>query len=142
MTGADLPALNAALNATSAVLIVLGFLAIRRKQVLMHQRCMIAAVIVSGLFLASYLYYHFAVRGVTYFAYSGWVRLLYFFVLDSHILLAIVVIPLVLTTAWLGWRNRLASHVRLARWTLPIWLYVSLTGVLVYWMLYHLYPPT
>ncbi len=142
MTGDDLPALNAALNGASAVLIVAGFFAIRRRQVLLHQRCMIAAVIVSALFLASYLYYHFAVRGgqPTYFAYGGWIRRFYLIVLLSHTIMAIVAAPMVIVTAWLGWRDRLAAHVGLARWTLPIWLYVSLTGVLVYWMLYHLYP--
>lgn len=144
MSGADLPALNAALNGASAFLIVLGFVAIRRRQVLLHQRCMVAAVVVSGVFLACYLYYHFAVRGgqPTYFAYGGWIRLVYFAVLGTHTILAMVAAPLVLVTAWLGLRNRLGAHVRLARWTLPIWLYVSLTGVLVYWMLYHLYPPS
>jgi putative membrane protein len=143
MTGADLPALNAALNGISAVLITLGFLAVRRKRFRLHERCMLAAFVVSAVFLASYLYYHFAVRGgqPTYFTYGGWVRLFYFFVLGTHTLLAIAAAPLVITTLWLGLTNRLVGHVRLARWTLPIWLYVSLTGVLVYWMLYHLYPP-
>lgn len=142
MTGNDLPAVNAALNGVSAVFIVVGFVAIRRRQVHVHQRCMMSAVIFSALFLASYLYYHFLVRGghATEFSYGGWIRPLYFFVLISHIVLAIIVVPPVLITAWLGWRNRLTTHVWLARLTLPVWLYVSLTGVLVYWMLYHLYP--
>jgi putative membrane protein len=139
----DLPAVNALLNAASAVLITIGFLAIRRKRIELHQRCMLTAVGVSSAFLASYLYYHFAVRHgqPTRFTEEGAARLLYFIVLGSHTLLAILAAPLVLITTWLGWTHRLVNHVRLARWTVPIWLYVSLTGVLVYWMLYHLYPP-
>lgn len=143
MSGEDLPALNAALNGVSAVLITLGFLSVRRKRFRLHERLMVAAFAVSSVFLASYLYYHFAVRGgqPTRFAYSGWIQVFYFVVLGTHTLLAAVAAPMVLVTLWLGWTNRLVGHVRLARWTLPIWLYVSLTGVLVYWMLYHLYPP-
>ncbi len=143
MAGSQLQAVNAALNGASAVFIVLGFLVIRRGRVQLHKACMIAAVILSGVFLACYLYYHFVVRGgePTPFPGEGSVRLLYLVVLGSHTLLAMVAAPLVLITARLGLSNRLSGHVRLARWTLPIWLYVSLTGVLVYWMLYHLYPP-
>lgn len=146
MSGTDLPAVNAFLNATSAVLLVLGYVAIRRRQVTVHQTCMLAALAVSALFLASYLYYHFAVlQGrATRFG-ERWpqapdaVRYLYYAVLTSHTLLAIPAAPLAVVTAYLGLRGRFPRHVRVARWTLPVWLYVSVTGVVVYWMLYRLY---
>jgi putative membrane protein len=139
---ADLPAVNAALNAASALLVIAGYACIRRKRIAQHKACMLSALAVSGLFLASYLYYHFAVRGgqPTRFTGEGWVRLAYFAVLLSHTVLAVVAAPLVITTAYFGLTNRLVRHVRLARWTLPVWLYVSITGVVVYWMLYQLYP--
>jgi putative membrane protein len=138
----DLPAVNAALNATSAVLVAAGYAAIRRKHVARHKACMLSALAVSALFLVSYLYYHFGVRGgqPTRFTGEGLIRPVYFAVLLSHTVLAAVAAPLVVATAYLGLSNRLAGHVRLARWTLPVWLYVSITGVLVYWMLYQLYP--
>jgi uncharacterized membrane protein YozB (DUF420 family)/cytochrome oxidase Cu insertion factor (SCO1/SenC/PrrC family) len=137
-----LPSINAALNGTCAVLLVLGFVLIRRRFILLHKTFMLAALAVSALFLASYLYYHFAVlQGEpTRFSGEGWIRPVYFGVLLSHTVLAVVVAPLALTITYLGLRNRLARHMRLARWTLPLWLYVSVTGVLVYWMLYRLYP--
>jgi uncharacterized membrane protein YozB (DUF420 family) len=146
MTGDDLPALNAFLNATSAVLLVLGYVAIRRRQVTVHKTCMLTAVAVSAVFLASYLTYHFAVRHgqPTSFAERwpqspDWVRYVYYAVLASHTLLAVPAAPLALASAYLGLRGRYPRHVRLARWTLPIWLYVSVTGVVVYGMLYRLY---
>jgi uncharacterized membrane protein YozB (DUF420 family) len=146
MNGNDLPAVNAFLNATSAVLLVLGYVAVRRRQVTVHQTCMLAALVVSALFLTSYLYYHFAVRhGQPTSFKERWpeapdaVRYLYYAVLTSHTLLAIPAAPLAVVTAYLGLRGRLPRHVRIARWTLPIWLYVSVTGVVVYWMLYRLY---
>jgi uncharacterized membrane protein YozB (DUF420 family) len=136
----DLPSVNAALNATSGVLIVIGYVAIRRGQVAFHKKCMLTALAVSTLFLASYLTYHIA-RGSTKFSGPSDVRPIYYTILISHIILAAVTVPLAIITAYLGLRDRLSKHVRLARWTLPIWLYVSVTGVVVYWMLYHLYPP-
>ncbi|HJT78167.1 MAG TPA: DUF420 domain-containing protein, partial [Gemmataceae bacterium] len=145
--GVSLPAVNAFLNTTCTVLLVLGFLAIRRRQIVVHKTCMLAALAVSALFLASYLYYHLVVRHgqATYFAEKwpqapDWVRYLYYVVLSSHTLLAMAAAPLALVTAFLGLSNRLRGHVRVARWALPIWLYVSVTGVVVYWMLYRLYP--
>jgi protein SCO1 len=137
-----LPAVNAALNGTCAILLVTGFLLIRRRFVLPHKICMLAALGVAAIFLASYLYYHFVVlQGEpTRFPGEGWVRSLYLVVLLSHTVLAVVVAPLALTVTYLGLRDRLARHVRLARWTLPVWFYVSVTGVVVYWMLYQLYP--
>ncbi len=147
MSGADLPAVNAVLNATSAVLLVLGYAAIRGRQVTLHKTCMLAALTVSAVFLASYLWYHFIVLegkatrfGERFPQAPESVRYLYYGVLLSHTLLAVATAPLALITAYLGLRNRLQWHVRIARWTLPIWLYVSVTGVVVYWMLYRLYP--
>ncbi len=138
----DLPAVNAGLNATAAVLLLAGFRCIRRRRVGPHVACMLGALAVSTAFLASYLYYHFAVRGgkPTPVPGHGWVRGVYLGVLLSHTVLAAVVPPLAVCTAYLGLRGRYARHVRVARWTLPLWLYVSVTGVVVYWMLYRLYP--
>jgi protein SCO1/2/putative membrane protein len=140
---AVLPAVNASLNATCAVLLVAGFLAIRARRVTLHVVCMLIALGVSVLFLACYLYYHFVVLDgtPTGFKGEGLIRPVYFAVLLSHTVLATAVAPLALITVYLGLRGRLQRHVGLARWTLPLWLYVSVTGVLVYWMLYHLYPP-
>ncbi len=139
----DFPALNALLNALSGLLLVAGYVAIRNKRVNVHLTCMVSALAVSAVFLASYLYYHLAVRGGQPTRFSGPdpVRLLYLGILLTHTVLAAVVAPLALFTAYQGWRGRIARHVRVARWTLPIWLYVSATGVVVYWMLYRLYPP-
>jgi putative membrane protein len=143
--GEDLPLLNAVLNSLSATLVVIGYVAIRiMKRVTLHKVCMLSAVVVSALFLASYLYYHFVVKHgqPTHFSGTGGAAFVYYAILLSHTLLAIAAAPLVLITAFLGLRDRLVTHVRLARWTLPIWLYVSVTGVVVYLMLYRLYPPT
>jgi uncharacterized membrane protein YozB (DUF420 family) len=138
----DLPSLNAALNGTSAVLLVAGYAAIRRRAIAIHKACMLGALAVSIVFLACYLYYHLVVRKgePTRFTAEGWVRPLYFTLLASHTVLAALVAPLALVTAYQGLRLRYKRHVKIARWTLPIWLYVSVTGVVVYWMLYHLYP--
>jgi uncharacterized membrane protein YozB (DUF420 family) len=138
----DLPAVNAVLNATSAVLLAAGYLAIRRRRVGVHKVCMLTALGVSVSFLGSYLYYHLVVKGgkPTPFTGEGWVRGAYFAVLFSHTVLAAVAAPLALYTAYQGLKGRLARHVRVARWTLPVWFYVSVTGVVIYWMLYHLYP--
>ena len=142
----DFPQFNASLNTLCAILLVVGYLAIRARQVKLHRNCMLSALAVSALFLASYLYYHLAIKHgqPTPFPESApsEVRFAYFTILISHTILAIVVAPLALWTAWLGYRNRLIRHVWLARWTLPIWLYVSVTGVVVYLMLYRLYSPT
>jgi uncharacterized membrane protein YozB (DUF420 family)/cytochrome oxidase Cu insertion factor (SCO1/SenC/PrrC family) len=133
-----LPALNAVLNGTSAVLMVIGYFFIRRHSVKPHAACMVSAVGVSALFLASYLYYHYF-HGATTFAGQGWTRLTYFGILISHTILAVVAAPLVLITVFFAARGRIDRHRRLARWTLPIWLYVSVTGVLVYFFLYHFF---
>jgi putative membrane protein len=137
---AALPLLNACLNATSAALLTLGFAFIRGKRVAAHRACMLAAFAVSILFLGSYVTYH-ALAGSRPFAGTGWLRAVYLPLLVSHIVLAALIVPFALTTLWRAWRADFARHRRVARWTLPLWLYVSVTGVLVYWMLYHLAPP-
>lgn len=138
----DLPGVNALLNSGSAVLVMLGYRAIRSRRVTVHKTCMLSALTLSTLFLASYLYYHLVVRGgePTRFTGEGPIRLVYFAILWSHMILAILVAPLALYAAYLGLRGRLDRHRRLARWTLPLWLYVSVTGVVLYGMLYRLYP--
>ena len=132
------PALNASLNGASAVLIATGRILIRRKKVNLHRACMIAAVTTSTLFLASYLYYHAHV-GSVHFPGQGWTRPVYFTLLISHTVLAAVVVPLVVWSLTLGLRGRFERHRRVSRWTYPIWLYVSITGVLVYVILYQIY---
>ncbi len=137
----DMPAVNATLNATSAVLLVAGYACIRRKRVAAHRLCMSAAVIVSVVFLACYLYYH-AHAGRTLFPAQGFIRVVYFAILISHTVLAMVLaLYLVPVTLYRALRNRIEQHRALARWTLPIWLYVSITGVIVYFMLYRWYAP-
>ncbi len=132
-----LPELNALLNSCSAVLLVLGYLFIRRRRVQAHKACMLGAFAVSTLFLISYLTYHFHAGSVP-FTRAGWIRPLYFAILISHVILAAAILPLALVTLHRAWRERFEQHVRIARWTLPIWLYVSVTGVVVYLMLYRL----
>jgi len=131
------PALDAALNATSALLLTIGYAFIRRKNVRAHKACMLSAVVVSTLFLVCYVWYH-AHHGVTRFAGHGVVRRFYLTLLASHTILAVVIVPLVLITLYRAWRGRFDCHRRIARWTLPLWIYVSVTGVVVYWTLYHL----
>jgi len=140
--GEDLPSVNALLNLISAVLLAAGYAAIRRRYVRLHVACMLTALAVSVLFLASYLYYHGVVRHwqSTPFPGTGWVKAAYLAVLRTHELLAPVVAALALYTAYLGLTGRFVRHVRLARWTWPLWLYVCVTGIVVYWMLYRLYP--
>lgn len=134
---AALPTVNATLNATSAVLLTLGYLFIRAKRILPHTICMLMAFLVSTAFLISYVAYHVHV-GSVHFSGEGWIRPVYFSILVSHTVLAIVIVPLVLRTLYLAIRRRFKEHEHLARVTLPLWLYVSMTGVLVYWMLYRM----
>jgi putative membrane protein len=133
----DLPALNAGLNAAAAILLATGFVLIRRGKKRAHKRTMIAAFAVSLAFLASYLTYH-AIAGTVYFRGAGPIRKVYFAILATHTLLAAAIPPLAVLTLAHGLRGRFDRHRRLARWTLPLWLYVSLTGIVVYWMLYRL----
>jgi len=133
---ADLATVNAALNATAAVLIGAGFYYIKRKNIPAHKACMVAAMVVSAVFLASYVFYHYNVGSVR-FTKQGWIRNVYFPLLLTHTVLAAVVLPMVLRTVFLAFKGRFRNHVRIARWTFPIWMYVSITGVIVYLMLYH-----
>lgn len=137
MTIADLPALNAALNATAGVLLVTGWIFIRRGQWRKHRACMLAAFTASVLFLISYLVYHANV-GSRPFQGQGPIRTVYFVILITHVTLAAVILPLSLVTLNRGLAARYDRHRAIARWTLPIWLYVSVTGVIVYVMLYQL----
>lgn len=132
-----LPAVDAALNATSALFLTLGYLFIRRKNVKAHKVCMLVAVATSVVFLACYLTYHYF-HGATRFSGQGAVRWVYFSILGSHTVLAAAIVPLVLVTLFRALRERFDAHKRIARWTLPVWLYVSVTGVIVYWMLYQM----
>ncbi len=139
-TMSGLPALNAFLNGTSAMLLTIGYFFIRRGKVTSHKVCMVTAFGVSCLFLVSYLIHHYQVGSIP-FAGQGWIRPVYFTLLISHIILATLIVPLALTTLYRALSERFDKHVTIARWTLPIWLYVSVTGVLVYVMLYQIYPP-
>ena len=129
------PAVNASLNAASAALLLAGFAAIRLRRIGLHIASMLAACSVSLAFLASYLAYHARVGGVR-FSGTGWARPVYLSILLSHTVLAIVIVPLAARTLVLAFQRRLEAHRALARWTLPLWLYVNVTGVVVYWMLY------
>lgn len=135
---ADLPALNASLNALASVFLVTGYILIRRGRREAHKRCMLMALSTSALFLMSYVIYH-ANAGSVPFAGAGLIRVVYFAVLIPHVILAATILPLALLTTARALRGDFSRHVRIARWTLPLWLYVSVTGVIVYVMLYHLY---
>ena len=141
MSVSFLPTFNAILNATTGILIVSGFILIRRKHIAAHRACMIAAVICSSLFLISYLVYHVGFgAGVTRFTGEGWVRPVYYTILISHTILAVTIVPFVIVTLRRALRGEFVRHRRIARWTFPMWLYVSVTGVIVYLMLYQFYP--
>jgi len=134
-----LPTLNAILNFTSAVLLAFGFFFILRKHIFAHRVCMTSAICVSTLFLISYITYHLQ-HGHTRFLGTGWIRPIYFTILISHTILAVVIVPLVLVTFVRAWAGRFDAHKKIARWTWPLWMYVSITGVIVYLMLYQLRP--
>jgi len=134
----DLPAINATLNGIAGVLLLIGYVFIRRGQYTKHRACMLAAFTTSALFLVSYLVYHAQV-GSRPFTGQGPVRIVYFTILITHVVLAAVILPMALMTLSRGLKGRLDRHVPIARWTLPIWLYVSVTGVIVYLMLYQWY---
>ena len=129
-----MPGVNASLNATAAALLVLGLVAIRSGRRELHKRLMVSAFAASAVFLVGYVLYHYA-HGDTRYQGEGVLRTVYFSVLISHVLLSIVMLPMILTTFYLAARSRFESHKKLARWTLPIWLYVSVTGVVIYFML-------
>ncbi len=134
----DLPALNATLNGLSAILLMSGFGFILNRKILWHKVCMVAAFITSTGFLISYLTFHYY-RGAIHFHGVGWIRPVYFSILISHTILAAAIVPLVLITLYRALRSDFAKHRRIAVWTLPLWFYVSLTGVVIYWMLYRIY---
>jgi putative membrane protein len=131
---AALPAANATFNSLSAVCLILGYINIRRGNRVVHKRFMLTATMFSSLFLASYITYHFF-HGDTLFPGHGWIRPTYFFILISHIGLSMIALPLILAALWFGLRSQFRVHRRIARWTFPVWLYVSVTGVIVYLML-------
>lgn len=141
MTVSDIPAINALLNATATALICTGFILIRRGRQRAHRACMVAALLTSCLFLVGYVGHKIAVHGVhTMFGGTGAIRTVYYVMLATHVVLAMVIVPLVLVTFAFAARGRFERHRRWARWTFPIWLYVSVTGVLVYLFLYRWYP--
>ena len=131
------PALNAGLNATSGFLILLGYVLIKQRAWTAHALCMILAMITSTLFFVSYIYYHLH-HGSTHFPHHGWIRPVYFAILISHTILAVTVPPLAITALYQALRSRFDRHVRVAKVAFPIWLYVSMTGVVIYWMLYRM----
>ena len=136
-----MPTLNAILNASSGILITIGYVMIRRRRIGAHRACMIGAVVCSSLFLISYVTYHVGFgKGVTRFTGTGTVRWVYLSILISHTILAVTIVPFVIVTLRRALRGDFMKHRRVARWTFPMWLYVSVTGVLVYFMLYHWYP--
>ena len=135
---ADLPALNATLNGLAAIFLTVGYVQIRRGRQDLHKRCMLAALVTSALFLVSYVIYHLNI-GSRPFPGQGAIRVIYFAILITHVVLAAATLPLALVTAARGLKGQYSRHVRIARWTLPIWLYVSVTGVVIYLMLYQMY---
>ena len=139
MSLSDLPAVNACLNGASTVLLTLGYIYIKQARRIAHRNCMVGAVITSTVFLACYLvYHHFA--GRTTFQNPQWFRPVYLLILLTHTILAVAIVPMVLTTVFLAIRRRWEAHKRVARWTWPIWMYVSVTGVVIYLLLYQIFP--
>ena len=130
--------MNASLNAASAVFLLVGYRFIRRRKILPHKICMLTAFVCSSVFLASYIYFH-SRAGVVHFRGQGWIRSVYFSILTTHTILAAVIVPLVLITLYRALTNQFDRHRRIARWTFPLWLYVSITGVVIYWLLYRVY---
>jgi uncharacterized membrane protein YozB (DUF420 family) len=139
VTFSDLPAVNAALNGLSAVFLSLGFWFIHRKNIAAHRRCMLSAVATSTLFLICYLTYHFK-AGRTVFKDPAWFKNIYRALLLSHTLLAVIIVPMVIITLNRALRQRFDKHKKIARWTWPLWMYVSVTGVVIYFLLYQIFP--
>lgn len=140
MSANDLPTINALLNSMSAAFLITGFIFIKRKNRNAHKRAMLTAFTLSALFLVSYIIYHYT-AGATTFTAEGWIRPVYFTILITHTILATVILPPILILLYRAWKKQFAKHARLARWTFPAWLYVSVTGVIIYMILYHWYPP-
>jgi putative membrane protein len=136
-----LPAINATLNATSGVLLLIAYILIKRKRIALHRRFMLAACFTSLAFLCCYVLNHYLRHGVvTHFTGTGVIRPFYFTLLTTHTILAIVIVPMAIITVWNGLKMRVPRHRRIARWTFPLWMYVSVTGVLVYFFLYQWFP--
>lgn len=140
MSLSDLPAVNASLNGLCSVLLVAALVFIKRGRREAHRRCMIAALSTSLLFLVSYLTYHFTVKTVTRFVEPQWFRPYYLLILLTHTVLAAVIVPMVIVTFVRALRERFDAHKKIARWTWPLWMYVSVTGVLIYLLLYQIFP--
>lgn len=140
MTVAELPAVNACLNGLSAVFLVMGFLFIKRKNKTAHRNCMVAAFVTSVMFLMAYVTYHLNTEVVTRFREPQWFRPIYLAILLTHTILAMVVVPLVLLTLHRASKAQFEAHRKVARWTWPIWMYVSVTGVVIYLLLYQIFP--
>jgi putative membrane protein len=138
MNISDLPALNACLNSLSTVLLTAGFIFIKRKHERAHRNCMIAALVTSTLFLTSYLYYHYH-AGRTVFP-ENWFKPIYLVILLTHTVLAVVIVPLIIAAVIQAIRRKFESHKKITRWTWPMWMYVSVTGVLIYLLLYQIFP--
>lgn len=136
------PALNAVLNGTSAVLLTCGYVAIRSGKRELHKKFMLSAFFVSCAFLVSYLIYHFREHKLVLFAGQGWIRPVYFTLLISHSILAAVIVPLIIITLRRAWTEKFDKHRAIAQWAFPLWLYVSVTGVIVYFMVYQWYAPS
>lgn len=137
MTLTDLPALNATLNSITAVLLVIGFIFIKRKNIQAHKKVMLLALATSLLFLTSYLIYHFNVGSVAY-PHHDWTRALYFSILIPHTILATVMTPFIVFAVWQAFKENFQKHKKIVRWVWPVWMFVSVTGVIVYFMLYQL----
>ena len=133
------PALNATLNGLAAILLVGGYAAIRSGKMELHKKFMLSAFFVSCAFLVSYVIYHVRIHQVIHFQGQGWIRPVYFTLLISHTVLAVVIVPLILITLRRAWTEKFDKHRQIARWTLPLWFYVSVTGVIVYFMVYQIY---
>jgi len=139
MSLSDLPTLNAVLNSLSTIFLILGFVFIKRKNEQAHRKMMLAAFTTSTLFLVSYLTYHFF-AGRTTFVNPAWFRKYYLVLLLTHTVLAVVIVPMILTSIYFGLKGKREAHRKIARWTWPLWIYVSLTGVLIYLILYKVFP--
>jgi uncharacterized membrane protein YozB (DUF420 family) len=140
MTVHDLPAVNASLNGLSAVFLTAGFVFIKRGNKIAHRNCMISAFCTSVIFLACYLTYHASVKTVTHFVDPAWFRPIYLTILLTHTVLAVVIVPMILITLNRALRQKFDAHKKIARWTWPLWMYVSVTGVVVYLLLYQIFP--
>ncbi len=140
MSVTDLPAVNASFNCLATIFLTAGFVFIRRKNRVAHRNCMLVALCSSVLFLCGYLTYHYLVPGVTRFQNPAWFRPYYLAILITHTVLAVVIVPLVLITVVRALRERFDAHRKIARWTWPIWMYVSITGVIIYLLLYQIFP--